>query len=211
MGTITSALKGLAPKSAQIRLFTSPTSSGALAQAGQISSLLGQVIPFPPFAPTHPHFLFQLFPLEHLFLLSSNQIQTPQVVLHPLLFPPGFFSLPEAQNAFLWVPGPGTSRQALPWEGGRVGDFYSRRAKADRWAAEITLEGCWRGASGERGRRHLHGTDTPLGSSCVWNVCLLDGIRTHWILKNELKILFFWLDTYFCPSLKLPLSFFPNI
>lgn len=49
----------------------------------------------------------------------------------------------------------------------------------------------------ERGRRHLHGTDTPLGSSCVWNVCLLDGMRTHWILKNELKIHFFgWIPIF---------------
>lgn len=32
---------------------------------------------------------------------------------------------------------------ALGWEG-RVAAFYGRRAKADRWAAEVTLEGCWR-------------------------------------------------------------------
>lgn len=64
-------------------------------------------------------------------------------------------------------------------------------------------------ASGERGQEALHGTDAPLGSSCVWNVCLLDGIRTHWILKNELKILF--LVEPILPQSKAATLFFPNI
>lgn len=60
--------------------------------------------------------------------------------------------------------------------------------------------GVLRGASGERGRRHLHGTDTPTGlllksGMSAW----LDGIRTHWILKNELKILFFGWIPIFAP------------
>lgn len=75
--------------------FTSPTSSGALAQAGQILLTPGPSHPIPTLCPHPPTFLFQLFPLWNIFsFLSSNQIQTPsRVVLHPLLFHLGSFPL----------------------------------------------------------------------------------------------------------------------
>lgn len=125
------------------RTFTSPTNSGALAQAGQILLLLGQVIPFPPFTPTHP-FLSPAIPtLEHLFLpFSSNQIPNPsKVVLHPLLFHLGSFPC-RSTECTLESQAQGPVGRLFPGREGRVGDFCSRRAKANRWAAEITLEGC---------------------------------------------------------------------
>lgn len=105
--------------------FTSLTRAGVLAQAGQILLTPGPNHPISTLSPCSPTFLFQLFPLWNIsfpsfLLIRSKPFKT--CCAFPI-FLPGFFP-PEGKHkpcrsteCTLWVSGPGTSWQALPWDG----------------------------------------------------------------------------------------------
>lgn len=109
--------------------FTSPTRAGVLAQVGQILLTPGPSHPIPTLSPQPSTFLFQLFPLWNIFFPSFLLIRSKPFKSCFALptFLPGFFPLEgkhipcRSTECTLWVPGPGTSWQALPWEGGKGG------------------------------------------------------------------------------------------